>query len=456
MNEEAKKLKEEREKNDEAFYRGVYPSRVPIKVNVGMDIIAEAAGYDLKETLWDTGRIYDKAHELAEMIFSDSSILGMKSRMPAFYEALGSHNCVMSSNGFMQHPDTVALFADEYDEFIENPVDFIIEKVLPRNYDRLNHIDNPAGVLFSLLEAEYEKATDNAAFRSMSARLTDEFGYPSTMPGTFGACYATMDLLTDNMRSLTEMTKDIRRIPDKVEEALNALYPFSYYVGKPSKFILTTQVSYPLHLAMFIRTKDFERLWWPTWFRQVNDYASLGATCSPFCEADWMRFLDYLQDLPTNSQLKFEYGDPKIIMEKLGKKHIISGMFPLSYLTTLTKEQCIDKTKEWLDILAPGGRYIFGFDKSALMLNDMNFENLAAICETVRTYGVYDHPYEPNGCKMLDPSEYTHSEVPEVRSKYLVSWDDYKAKYPNAPDNARARVEATKLNTMKEIATLIR
>lgn len=456
MNKEIKKLKLEREKNNEAFYLGQYPSRVPISVNVGMDVIAEAAELELKSTLWDTGRLWDKAHEICDTIFSDTSMLGMKSRMPAYYEALGSHNCVMGSNGFMQHPDTVALYAEEYDEFIKNPVDFIVEKVIPRNYDRLNPYESPVSVLFALQEADYQKSVDGAAFRAMSAKLADEYGYPSTVPGTFGACYATMDLLTDNIRSLTEMTKDIRRIPGKVEEALNALYPFSYAVGRVPKIATTSQVSYPLHLAMFIRTKDFEKLWWPTWFRQCTDYASLGIKTTAFCEADWMRFLDYLQDLPENSQLKFEYGDAKTIMDKLGKKHIISGLFPLNALTTCTKQECIDKTKELLDICAPGGRYIFAFDKSALMLSDMNFENLQAITETVRTYGVYDHPYESNGAPILNPADYTHSDVPEVESKYLVSWDQYKKANPYAPDNAKARVEAVKLNTMKTIAGLIR
>ena len=35
-------------------------------------------------------------------------------------------------------------------------------------------------------------------------------------------------------------------------------------------------------------------------------------------------------------------------------------------LKTGTVEQCVDKAKEILDILAPGGRYFFNFDKAPL------------------------------------------------------------------------------------------
>lgn len=38
-----------------------------------------------------------------------------------------------------------------------------------------------------------------------------------------------------------------------------------------------------------------------------------------------------------NLSLMFEYGDPKEIKAKLGHKHIITGLYPFSYMKTHTK-----------------------------------------------------------------------------------------------------------------------
>src|SRR5690606_11325674 len=96
-------------------------------------------------------------------------------------------------------------------------------------------------------------------------------------------------------------------------------------------------------------------------------------------EHDWMRYLDYLQELPAGTRFIFEFGDPQLVKDKLGKKFIILGFYPLILLKTGSKEQCIDKAKELLDILAPGGNYIFAFDKGAVSLDSINLDNYVAV-----------------------------------------------------------------------------
>ena len=54
-----------------------------------------------------------------------------------------------------------------------------------------------------------------------------------------------------------------------------------------------------------------------------------------FCEGDWTRFIDHLQDLPAGARLWFEYGDAQKYKDKLGNKHIISGLYPLTLLRTV-------------------------------------------------------------------------------------------------------------------------
>jgi hypothetical protein len=63
-------------------------------------------------------------------------------------------------------------------------------------------------------------------------------------------------------------------------------------------------------------------------------------------------YLDYLYELPTDTQLQFEQGDPKLVKEKLWQKaHYYGACFPLSMIRTASRQECIDKTKEFLDII---------------------------------------------------------------------------------------------------------
>jgi len=58
-------------------------------------------------------------------------------------------------------------------------------------------------------------------------------------------------------------------------------------------------------------------------------------------------------------------------------------------LKNSSKQQCIDKAKELMDEVAPGGGYMFEFDKSPLSIDDVNIENLKAVVEYVRDHGKY-------------------------------------------------------------------
>jgi len=135
--------------------------------------------------------------------------------------------------------------------------------------------------------------------------------------------------------------------------------------------------------------------------------------------------LDYLYELPQNTILMFEYGDPKLIKQKLGKKHIITGLYPLINLKTKSPEECADEAKRYIDILAPGGKYIFGFDKSPLSLNDLNIDSLRAVANTVRDYGIYSNPGNNTNFE-FDNKKYNAKPSITLKSKYLMSWDYYK------------------------------
>ena len=81
--------------------------------------------------------------------------------------------------------------------------------------------------------------------------------------------------------------------------------------------------------------------------------------------------------------------------------------------------------------MAPGGNFIFIFDKFALNINDIKPENYVAVLEYVLENGKYENAGEPVTTEKKEDSikKYAHL-YPEFKSKYIVSFDEFKKEYP--------------------------
>lgn len=435
----AEVLRNEREENMRAIYDNKIPGRVPISMSLSNAVVAGYAGLDIRATYWKPSLLLKPLVELSEKLNADTALFGGSIYTPVSSQTLRSINKAMSSTGYMQHPNTVAMEADEYDELIADPYAFILEKCIPRLYKSLDPQSNPWKNILALIQESQLKMAVGKEEMAIRQELSERFGYPQGIGFNSGFGRAPMDWVADQLRSFSGICVDVRRYRAKLIEALDAIYPMVYKIGvckDPEKETRYNGTYFQLHMATYLREKDFAEVWLPSWKRQMEDYASLGMRTGAFLEHDWGRLLDYVHDLPTGSVFAFEHTDAKLIKEKLGKKHILTGGFPLQHLTKCTKAEVIDKTKEWLDIMAPGGQYIFGFDKSALTHDDINVDNLAAVFDTVREYGVYDNPGTPTG-EIFSKTDYTHSSFPEFSSKYYRTWEDYLSEFPYTPDEAK-------------------
>lgn len=436
-------LKKERTQIMHDVYDNKIPKRVPFSFGLGLTTVADYGNVDRKEAYWNPALLEDAASELCETVPSDSCMYTGTVYTPYSAQSLGAVNKIMSNTGYMQHPNTMCLMPDEYDEFIADPYATIIEKCLPRVYKNLDFVNNPVRSMFALSQESFLNQKVAARQMPMMKRLSDKFGYPDS-EGRGGGGRVALDWMADQLRSFDGICIDLRRNKQKVLDALEATYPMVYKSGLAPDVNNINRYAiamFQLHMATYLREKDFVDAWYKPWFRQLNDYASLGMRCGAFLEENWTEKIDYLQDLPTGMYFQFEFGDPKLFKEKLGKKFILTGGFPLQTLTTCTKEECIDRTKEWLDIMAPGGQFIFGFDKSALTMGDVNIENLKAVAETVIEYGVYDNAGEATG-EVFNKADYKFSNPAEFKSRQYRTWEQYKELYPNTPESAKELVMA--------------
>lgn len=427
-----KQKQQERKILFEDLYNGKIPKRVPIISLLPIEFCIEYAGLPLAETQWTLNGIEKALEKTFQITSSDYYPFGFN-RFPAHLQILGARGFVMGSSGFIQHPEVVGMEVEDYDDFIKNPYDCLLEKILPRLYTELN--TDPitrSHVLAKAFKAFYDY---HEAYKRIDEKMVDRFGFYLPPEGSTSAVTVPFDFLADFLRGFKGILMDVRRCPGKIIEACEAVLPLQIKRGMPAKTSKFGHTFIPLHMGPYLRNSDFEKLYWPTLYKMVNAFYEAGQPCRLFCEQNWMRYLDYLYELPENTRLYFEFGDPKLVKEKLGKKHIISGFYPLTYLKSATKQQCIDKAKELIDILAPGAKYIFEFDKSPVSLNSVNVENYAAVLRYVAENAKYDNagessPVEKEASfspKIVESVRY----IPEIiRSKYIKTWEDYKREHP--------------------------
>jgi len=410
------------------IYRGNVPTRVPIANPLALDAMVQYAGANVAEIYWDMTKAEAVFDKVCQDFVADQMPGGTR-RYPSFYQLLGSKPFVMSSTGNMQHPEVVGMDVEDYDYFCEKPYDCIIERILPRLYTELD--TEPQIKALSLAKAFRAWSDEMAGVGALGAKIRAKYGFPAI---SGGATTAPFDFVADFFRGFSGISKDIRRCPDKVAAACEAITPILVKKGQlivPAEMGMTI---IPLHMAPYLRTKDAELYYFPTLLKQVEQLSEMGINVQLFVEANYDRFIDHLQEFPAGTILRFEEGDPKVIKEKLGKKFIITGFFPISLLMTGTKQQCVDKAKELKDTLAPGGGYIFDFDKGILNLVGNVEENLKAVLEYVNANGAYSAA-ERAGNAELKPRANRNKEIvseieANMNSKYYTPWPEYKQKHP--------------------------
>lgn len=429
------------------FYTNTIPERMPIGITLPQHLVAEYGGQNLFDFQFNYGLLSDPARDLCKKIYSDSCPVApanfLLSRTPSMYQLYGSQSFVMGNGGFVQHPEVVGMLDDEYPQLIANTFDFLVETVIPRQHKNLDP-QNPLIMATAIQMGKQALTNDEMAFLPTFFELIQTHGYyPGSPLGSFNFTEAPLDFIADQLRSFSGISMDVRRHRTQLQEAADAVMPLLFHWGLPGNIDPQGSVFIPLHMPTFMREKDFVEIYLPSYKNMLKQYAAVGARPNMFCEHDWSRYLDILQsEIPAGCQLAFEYGDPQTIKDKLGKKFLLTGLFPSAALKTDTPAQIVDRAKAFLDIMLPGGGYIFGFDKNPLTLKEVNLDTLAALTEFIRDYATYKNPGDTFGTPLNSEGfVFDENQVPKPQSRYLFDWDSFKQKYPLTPEFARANFE---------------
>jgi uroporphyrinogen-III decarboxylase len=226
------------------------------------------------------------------------------------------------------------------------------------------------------------------AFGPQVERLRTECGMPSAIAGILKA---PLDILADKLRGYIGLTLDMESQPRKVLQACEALVPHLYQVAAatvdPAKQV---PIGYWMHRGCvpFVRPDQFESHYWPTIKPIIEELWKNGHQTLFYAEGDWTAHLDRFTELPERSIVyHVDRGDLAAAHRKLGHKFCLSGGIPNFLLSYRSADEVRAYARKVIDAVARDGGYIM--DAGAIMQNDTRPENLRALTEFTREYGIY-------------------------------------------------------------------
>jgi uroporphyrinogen-III decarboxylase len=226
------------------------------------------------------------------------------------------------------------------------------------------------------------------AFGKQVSLLRSESGTVSAIAGILKAPF---DIIADKLRGYVGLTMDMVEQPDKVLAACEALAPHLLHVAlstaDPDRNV---PVGFWMHRGCvpFISPRQFNSHYWPTLKPIIEGLWANGVQTLFYAEGNWNRHLDSFAELPDRSIVyHVDQGDIFEVHRKLGHKFCLSGGIPNYLLSFGTPEEVRERCRKVIEGVAKEGGYIM--DASAIMQNDTNPENLRAMTEFTREYGVY-------------------------------------------------------------------
>jgi len=271
---------------------------------------------------------------------------------------------------------------DEYDELIEDPINFIAEKVVPRTSDNLS-TPRKAMATWVKVGMELQRRTETSInFDDIARKL----GYPIQPSGWAGA---PLDIIGDFLRGFDQVMLDIYRYPDKVKKATESLCKLVIEGALESIKMGAKYINIPLHLNEYLSPKLYNEFYWPTLKEVILEIYKAGGKSMVFFEGQHEHHLETLLELPKGWGVAgFEKTDVVKAKELLKGHTCIMGGLPVSLLVSGTPETIDEYVKNLLEKVKPGGGFMLGCSVGSIPA-DTPPENLTAVIEAVEKYGKY-------------------------------------------------------------------
>ncbi len=319
----------------------------------------------------------------------------------------------VGDNRSFQYLDFENLKADEYDEFLFDPTYFMLTKFWPRVFGNLEAMKNlpPLRMIhshsgfnslaglntpemdaaFVTLDRARKQAFVNVAASNNYAKRMEGLGFPA-INGL--SSIVPFDLISDQFRGTRGAMLDMYRQPDKLLAAIDKVLPMilsqAVAAGKKANSLSgCKRVFIPLHKGQefFMSKEQYKRFYWPGFRALMIGLIDAGLNPCPFVEGEYTSRLEFLSDVPKGKvSYRFENVDMVKAKSILGGIACIEGGLPITLMCTGTPDDVKTQCKKMIDTVGENGGYILN---TGVGLDDAKEENIRAMIEYTREYGVY-------------------------------------------------------------------
>lgn len=378
--------------------RNEKPDRIPIRPFVA-EFTARYAGYTCQEVTHDFQKAFDAVLRCAADFDWDAVVPNMVFVWTGLTTAIGlNYYAVPGINSpadkpfqYLEPPENNAFMKpEEYDQLIEDPTGYLYNVWLPRVANDVAAPGEPTSLRnnLSFVRGGMAMMQYFSGFGTQIERLRRECGM---VPALAGILKAPFDIIADKLRGYRGLCMDMYRQPNKVLAACEAMAP---HLLKVALMTSDPQKQLPVGLWMhrgcvpFLSPDQFERFYWPTLRWIIEELWRNGVRTLFYAEGEWNPNLKYIAQLPEGSIIyHVDRGDILEVHRAVGHKFCLSGGIPNDVLAFGTPDDVRDWCRKVIDGVARDGGYIM--DAAAIMQDDTRVENLRAMTEFTREYGVY-------------------------------------------------------------------
>lgn len=388
------------------------PDRVPI-VGPYQLFPYEYAGVTFKDAMEDYALAREACHKFVDDFEPDADFGPIFAYPSKPMETLGikwfkwaGHG--LPDNTMYQFIEGEYMTADEYDEFLYDPSHFLASKWLPRSFEALEPFtayppmrrmmwfgwtglftpfagDEMQEALGTLVQAGSELGEWFASLGQYGQEIKEK-GFPQAYAGLD---WTPFDIIGDTLRGTRGIMGDMIRRPEKLLKAIEKATQISieYGLGAAGAELPFCWIWPHKGSAGFMSDEQYANFYWPPLRTVIEELIAHDVTPVIYFEGDETPRLKYFTEVPPGKVwYHFATMDMAKAKDMLGDIACISGNLPSYLLLTATPDEVRDYAKKLIDTCAPGGGYIMD---TSVMLDEAKPENVKAMFEFTREYGVY-------------------------------------------------------------------
>ncbi len=371
------------------------PDKVPISFSVGewavkyTNSTLQEVYYDIEKGNSITSQVLDETLSALDFdVFGG----GISLWWPPMFDVMGSKlykfpGISLEENSTFQYVEEEYMKADDYDEFTANPTGWLLTKYLPRISEEFSEPGSYRSCVALIKSAAAFAMANNSAAKGWESWL----GQHGLVPAGTGFSKAPFDTLGDALRGMKGILLDIRRRPEKVLAACEAIIPHNIAYGMITAQGDTTFPCFmPLHRGAypFLSLEQWMKFYWPSLKAVIEGLWAQGKRTFFFAEGDWTPYIERIAELPDKSILFIiDKTDPVKAKKVFGGRFCLYGGVPTTLLTYGKPKEVKECAKRMIDELGYDGGYVLA--PGGVVMGDAKRENMLALIEAGREYGVY-------------------------------------------------------------------